>query len=178
MRFLQLYNYEIAIFLAMVGLYIVVSRGNLVKKIAGLSMGGFVGQKIVVQIVPAQQQRLYPHTRVEQHARCRKYLEDARRHRLHGVVEAKYQRVEDDAGREDDARLKSASRAVIAMELDVKGKQQNDWHEQLGYDPEDGVMQHQSISSSSSRRRDRRIPNKAITAMPAVNITVVSPRVS
>jgi len=37
-RFLQLYNYEIAIFLAMVGLYIVVSRGNLVKKIAGLSM--------------------------------------------------------------------------------------------------------------------------------------------
>ncbi|MDH3915519.1 MAG: cation:proton antiporter subunit C [Chromatiales bacterium] len=38
MRFLQLYNYEIAIFLAMVGLYIVVSRGNLVKKIAGLSM--------------------------------------------------------------------------------------------------------------------------------------------
>jgi hypothetical protein len=64
-----------------------------------LAMGGFVGQKIVVQIVPAQQQRLYPHTRVEQHARCRKYLEDARRHRLHGVVEAKYQRVEDDAGR-------------------------------------------------------------------------------
>ncbi len=38
MRFLQLYNYEIAIFLAMVGLYIVVSSGNLVKKIAGLSM--------------------------------------------------------------------------------------------------------------------------------------------
>jgi multicomponent Na+:H+ antiporter subunit C len=36
--FLQLYNYEIAIFLAMVGLYIVVSSGNLVKKIAGLSM--------------------------------------------------------------------------------------------------------------------------------------------
>ncbi len=38
MRFLQLYNYEIAIFLAMVGFYVVVSRGNLVKKIAGLSM--------------------------------------------------------------------------------------------------------------------------------------------
>jgi multicomponent Na+:H+ antiporter subunit C len=37
-RFLQLYNYEIAIFLAMVGLYIVISRGNLVKKVAGLSM--------------------------------------------------------------------------------------------------------------------------------------------
>jgi multicomponent Na+:H+ antiporter subunit C len=37
-RFLQLYNYEIAIFLAMVGFYVVVSRGNLVKKIAGLSM--------------------------------------------------------------------------------------------------------------------------------------------
>ena len=38
MRFLQLYNYEMAIFLAMVGLYIVISRGNLVKKVAGLSM--------------------------------------------------------------------------------------------------------------------------------------------
>ena len=38
MTFLQLYNYEIAIFLAMVGFYVVVSRGNLVKKIAGLSM--------------------------------------------------------------------------------------------------------------------------------------------
>jgi multicomponent Na+:H+ antiporter subunit C len=36
--FLQLYNYEIAIFLAMVGFYVVVSRGNLVKKVAGLSM--------------------------------------------------------------------------------------------------------------------------------------------
>lgn len=38
MKLLQLYNYEIAIFLAMVGLYIVISRGNLVKKVAGLSM--------------------------------------------------------------------------------------------------------------------------------------------
>ncbi|MGD1976516.1 MAG: cation:proton antiporter subunit C [Gammaproteobacteria bacterium] len=38
MKFLQLYNYEIAIFLAMAGFYVVVSRGNLVKKIAGLSM--------------------------------------------------------------------------------------------------------------------------------------------
>jgi len=35
-RFLQLYNYEIAIFLAMVGFYVVVSRGNLVKKVTGL----------------------------------------------------------------------------------------------------------------------------------------------
>lgn len=38
MRFLQHYNYEIAIFLAMVGFYILVSHGNLVKKIAGLNM--------------------------------------------------------------------------------------------------------------------------------------------
>lgn len=38
MNFLQLYNYEIAIFLAMAGFYVVVSRGNLVKKVAGLSM--------------------------------------------------------------------------------------------------------------------------------------------
>jgi multicomponent Na+:H+ antiporter subunit C len=37
-NFLQLYNYEIAIFLAMAGFYVVVSRGNLVKKVAGLSM--------------------------------------------------------------------------------------------------------------------------------------------
>jgi multicomponent Na+:H+ antiporter subunit C len=36
--FINLYNYEIAIFLAMVGFYVVVSRGNLVKKVAGLSM--------------------------------------------------------------------------------------------------------------------------------------------
>lgn len=38
MRFFELYNYEIAIFLAMIGLYVLVSRGNLVKKVAGLSM--------------------------------------------------------------------------------------------------------------------------------------------
>jgi len=37
-RFSQLYNYEIAIFLAMIGFYVMVSRGNLVKKVAGLSM--------------------------------------------------------------------------------------------------------------------------------------------
>jgi multicomponent Na+:H+ antiporter subunit C len=38
MRFFQLYNYEIAIFLAMIGFYVLVSRRNLVKKVAGLSM--------------------------------------------------------------------------------------------------------------------------------------------
>lgn len=38
MNALFLYNYEIAIFLAMVGFYVVISRGNLVKKIAGLNM--------------------------------------------------------------------------------------------------------------------------------------------
>jgi len=32
------YNYEIAIFLAMVGLYVVISRGNLIKKVVGLSV--------------------------------------------------------------------------------------------------------------------------------------------
>ena len=36
MRFFELYNYEIAIFLAMIGLYVLISRGNLVKKVAGL----------------------------------------------------------------------------------------------------------------------------------------------
>ena len=38
MRFFELYNYQIAIFLAMIGFYVMVSRGNLVKKVAGLSM--------------------------------------------------------------------------------------------------------------------------------------------
>ncbi|MGB5588960.1 MAG: cation:proton antiporter subunit C [Gammaproteobacteria bacterium] len=38
MRFLQLYNYEIAILLSMIGFYVLVSRGNLVMKVAGLSM--------------------------------------------------------------------------------------------------------------------------------------------
>jgi len=37
-RFFELYNYEIAIFLAMIGFYVLISRGNLVKKVAGLSM--------------------------------------------------------------------------------------------------------------------------------------------
>jgi len=37
-RFFELYNYQIAIFLAMIGFYVMVSRGNLVKKVAGLSM--------------------------------------------------------------------------------------------------------------------------------------------
>ncbi len=38
MRFFELYNYQIAIFLAMIGFYVLISRGNLVKKVAGLSM--------------------------------------------------------------------------------------------------------------------------------------------
>ena len=38
MSVLHLYNYEIAIFLSMLGFYVVVSRGNLIKKVAGLSM--------------------------------------------------------------------------------------------------------------------------------------------
>ena len=38
MKFLSLYNYEIAIFLAMIGFYTVISRGNLVKKVAGLNI--------------------------------------------------------------------------------------------------------------------------------------------
>ena len=38
MSILTHYNYEIAIFLAMVGLYVVISRGNLIKKIVGLSV--------------------------------------------------------------------------------------------------------------------------------------------
>ena len=38
MRIFELYNYEIAIVLAMIGFYIVISRGNLVKKVAGLNV--------------------------------------------------------------------------------------------------------------------------------------------
>ncbi len=38
MRIFELYNYEIAIILAMIGFYIVISRGNLVKKVAGLNI--------------------------------------------------------------------------------------------------------------------------------------------
>lgn len=38
MSILTHYNYEIAIFLAMVGLYVVIAQGNLVKKVTGLTM--------------------------------------------------------------------------------------------------------------------------------------------
>ncbi|MEJ2515485.1 MAG: cation:proton antiporter subunit C [Gammaproteobacteria bacterium] len=38
MKFLSLYNYEIAILLAMIGFYIVISQSNLVKKVAGLNI--------------------------------------------------------------------------------------------------------------------------------------------
>lgn len=38
MRFLELYNYEVAIVLAMIGFYTVISRTNLVKKVAGLNI--------------------------------------------------------------------------------------------------------------------------------------------
>ncbi len=38
MRILELYNYEIAILLSMIGFYTVISRGNLVKKVAGLNI--------------------------------------------------------------------------------------------------------------------------------------------
>lgn len=38
MRLLEIYNYEVAIVLAMIGLYTVISRANLVKKVAGLNI--------------------------------------------------------------------------------------------------------------------------------------------
>ncbi len=38
MQFFDHYNYWVAILLMMLGLYIVVARGNLVKKVAGLNM--------------------------------------------------------------------------------------------------------------------------------------------
>jgi multicomponent Na+:H+ antiporter subunit C len=38
MTVFELYNYEIAIILAMIGFYTVISRGNLVKKVAGLNI--------------------------------------------------------------------------------------------------------------------------------------------
>ena len=38
MRFLELYNYWIVIFLMMVGFYTLIARGNLVKKLIGLNI--------------------------------------------------------------------------------------------------------------------------------------------
>ncbi len=38
MEFAGLYNYWIVIFLAMAGLYIVIARGNLIKKLVGLTI--------------------------------------------------------------------------------------------------------------------------------------------
>ena len=38
MEFAGLYNYWIVIFLAMAGLYIVIARGNLIKKLVGLNI--------------------------------------------------------------------------------------------------------------------------------------------
>ena len=38
LEFFSLYNYWVVIFLAMAGLYIVIARGNLVKKIVGLNV--------------------------------------------------------------------------------------------------------------------------------------------
>ena len=38
MEFLGLYNYWIVVFLMMAGFYIVISRGNLIKKIVGLNI--------------------------------------------------------------------------------------------------------------------------------------------
>lgn len=38
MRLLEVYNYEVAIVLAMIGLYTVISRTNLVKKVTGLNI--------------------------------------------------------------------------------------------------------------------------------------------
>lgn len=38
MEWIGLYNYWIVVFLMMAGLYIVMSRGNLIKKIVGLNV--------------------------------------------------------------------------------------------------------------------------------------------
>ena len=86
-------------------------------------------------------------------------------------------RKQDHHRRGDDAGLEAAARPVIAMELHIERKQQNERQDQLGADAQDEIEAHFRVSSPS--RPLRRAPrNSSITPMPAVKITVVSPSVS
>ena len=87
-------------------------------------------------------------------------------------------REQDDHAGRDDAGLKAAARAEIAVELNVKREQQDERQDELGADAKDEVEAH-DVSSSLPLRPLRRAPRRSsITPMPAVKITVVSPRVS
>ena len=94
------------------------------------------------------------------------------------ALEAEGDREQDHHCSRDDAGLKAAARAEIPVELDVQREQQDKRQDELGADANDEIETHFELFCPSAPRL-RRAPRKSsITPMPAVKITVVSPRVS
>ena len=74
-----------------------------------------------------------------------------------------------------DARLEAATGTVITMKLNVKGKQGDNRKQVFDDNPENQIVLH---GLSRSFRLLRRPPISSMTPMPAVKITITSPRVS
>ena len=93
-------------------------------------------------------------------------------------LEAEGDSEEDDHTGGDDAGLKAPARTEIAVELNVQREQKDERQDELGADAKDEIETHFEVRSLAVPPRCRAPRRSSITPMPAVKITVVSPRVS
>ena len=131
-----------------------------------------VTQGVVIQVVPAQEQRGHTYSGVQQQAHGHEAVGQTRGHHPPRGVHAVDQSVENDAAGEDHPRLEAAPGTEIAVELDIEGEQQDGRNEDAGNDPKNDVVTH------GRSLRLRPAPGSRSTPVPAVKITATSPRVS
>ena len=88
--------------------------------------------------------------------------------------------IENDSGTKNHSCLEATTWTEITMKLNIEGEQQYDGNQQFGNCSEYMVMLHYSSLSPLLVRSflRRRPPRSANTPIPAVRMTVTSPRVS
>ena len=90
------------------------------------------------------------------------------------------QREQDNSRSDNRARLETAARTVLAVELHIQPEQQDEWNQHATHNAWNQVMPQAFvlIDDIRSLRRRRPRPSRNSTPMPAVNTTNTSPSVS
>ena len=106
-------------------------------------------------------------------------LDHALRRDALGRVDAEDDGIQNDHAGGDHPGLESSAGPELAVELHVEGEEQDERQEKLDADAQDEIELHGAPRSPgwSVRRRLRPLSSSS-TPMPAVKMTVVSPRVS
>ena len=146
-----------------------------------LSVDGVVViEHAVVEKVAAKKKGRGPGAGVQEYTHGTCPLEQVRVDDALGLLDAPNERVEDESSRKNHPGLKASPGAVVAVELDVEGKQQDERDKHLGDHPQDDVVAHSWALGvgllDPVERKALPINNRRPT--PAVKMTVVSPSVS